>query len=180
MKNLPQILRSTFPDLDLSAVTVRDDGAGEYLHRWDSPFPQPDDAELQAMHDAWHADAERLATEAAQLQEAIVRAGGARRLAALAGDYAPAERETWDTQQREARAWLADNAAPTPMLSAIAAGRGIALADLVAKVMANVEAFEAASGAILGQQQALLDALAAVDPAAADALDQIAVITWES
>ncbi len=66
------------------------------------------------------------------------------------------------------------------MLSAIAAGRGIALADLVAKVMANVEAFEAASGAILGQQQALLDALAAVDPAAADALDQIAVITWES
>lgn len=112
-------------------------------------------------------------------KEAALRAEGSLRLAALAAPYLPAERETWATQQGEARAWSLDPAAPTPMLSAMAFVRGISLAALVAKVLGNVALFEAASGAILGQQQALLDALAAVDPTAPDAVDQIAAIAWE-
>lgn len=117
--------------------------------------------------------------EVRSAKEIEIRREGSLRLTALAGTYLPAERETWATQQREARAYLLDSSAPTPMLSAIADARGISLTELVSKVMENVAAFEAASGAILGQQQALLDRLAAVDLQAADALDQLAAIAWE-
>lgn len=112
------------------------------------------------------------------ISEAGIRAEGSRRLAALAAPYLPAERETWPTQQAEARAWSIDPAAPTPMLSAMAAARGITRADIVAKVLENVALFEAASGDILGQQQALLDALVAVDPTAPDAVTMIGNIQW--
>jgi hypothetical protein len=60
----------------------------------------------------------------------------------------------------------------------MALARGISLSDLAGKVLENVALFEAASGAILGQQQALLDTLAAVDPTAPDAATRIAAITW--
>jgi hypothetical protein len=111
-------------------------------------------------------------------KEHTLRAEGSLRLSALAAPYLPAERETWATQQSEARAWSLDPAASTPMLSAMALARGISLSDLAGKVLENVALFEAASGAILGQQQALLDTLAAVDPTAPDAATRIAAITW--
>ena len=111
-------------------------------------------------------------------KEAAIRAEGAARLLAIAGTYQGPERETWAIQAREAREWLADNTVATPMLSAIAAGRGIDMQTMVDMVMGNVTAFEAASGAILGQQQALLDQLwaLAADPAAT--LDQLAAVRW--
>ena len=73
--------------------------------------------------------------------------------------YAQAERETWFTQLKEADEWLADNTVPTPMLTAIATGRGITLADLVSKVKSNDALFRATVGYYLGQQQAELDVL---------------------
>ncbi|OHD24775.1 MAG: hypothetical protein A2Y38_07805 [Spirochaetes bacterium GWB1_59_5] len=117
--------------------------------------------------------------EARAARAAAIRAEGARRLAALAAPYGPAERETWDTQQREARAHRADPAAPTPMLTAMAAGRGISLPELVDRVMGNVALFEAAAGAILGRQQALLDQLSAIDEATPDAVAMVATVAWE-
>jgi hypothetical protein len=66
------------------------------------------------------------------------------------------------------------------MLSAMATERGVTLADLVARVLGNVALFEAASGAILGQQQALLDTLSAIDPAAPDAATLIAAVQWSA
>jgi hypothetical protein len=43
------------------------------------------------------------------------------------------------------------------MISALAANRGITVADLVGKILGNVNLFRQASGQILGKQQALID-----------------------
>jgi hypothetical protein len=104
-----------------------------------------------------------------------IRDEGAKRLVALATPYTAAERETWATQQREARTWLADNAASVPMISAMATQRGITVAGLVGKIMENVALFEYASGAILGQQQRLLDLIDA-----APDLDAACAIEWSN
>ncbi|MBG0774017.1 hypothetical protein RDSD_002521 [Oleidesulfovibrio alaskensis] len=59
------------------------------------------------------------------------------------------------------------------MLRGIAAARGIDLADLVTRVLANVATYEAASAAVLGQQQRYEDMLTA----AGDDADAILAIT---
>jgi hypothetical protein len=89
-----------------------------------------------------------------------IREAGAARLSAMANPYRSAERETWATQQREARTWLNDHNAAVPMISAMAAERGLNLQEMVDKIMENVALFEAGSGQILGQQQRLLDQIA--------------------
>ena len=181
MINLPAILQEAYPALDLNDIVIVDhrDGKGEVIDEWKSPIQRPTQAQLQALYDAWKFGApQRDLDNAFADKEKEIRAEGTNRLAALAGNYSPTERETWATQQREARAWLTDNHSQTPMLSALAAARGVTLSALVDKVMQNVSAFEAASGTILGQQQAVLDQLYAIDLNAADALNQIAAINW--
>lgn len=84
-----------------------------------------------------------------------VRAEGSRRLNLLSGLYPPAERETWATQEREARAWLLDNRTLTPMLDGIMIP-GEAKAALVASVIAKADALKAASAPIIGAQRALI------------------------
>ncbi len=107
------------------------------------------------------------------LVESRIRAEGSSRLQAIAAPYSEEERESWHKQEKEARAWLEDSSVSTPLLSAMAASRGISLEDMVLKVMENVETFEQASGAILGTQQKLLDELAA-----AQTLEEIEAIAW--
>jgi hypothetical protein len=100
-------------------------------------------------------------------KEQEIRAEGDRRLMLLAKPYGPGERETWAIQAAEAEAWIRDNAAPTPMVDQIAANRGISKTVLVELIMENNSLFRTASGAILGQQQALLDRLYACTTIAA-------------
>jgi hypothetical protein len=83
-------------------------------------------------------------------------------LLAIATPYQPAERETWPIQVTEAERWLADATAETPMIDAICAGRNISKAVLIGYIMDNTTAFRAASGMILGQQQALLERIYSV------------------
>lgn len=91
------------------------------------------------------------------MKTAQVRTEGERRLQAIARPYLPTERETWSVQMQEAMDYKTGLVTNPPMLSAMAAGRGISLADLVAKVLENVELFRVASGMVLGEQQFLLD-----------------------
>lgn len=84
-------------------------------------------------------------------------------LEALTPTYPERELTTFDKQESEARAYLADPAASTPFLSALAAARGIELADLVQRVIAKADAFTSASGYIIGQRQALEDRLDAAE-----------------
>lgn len=104
-------------------------------------------------------------------KETAIRDEGAKRLESLALPYQQQERDTWETQLKEAEAYQANPSTPTPMLDAIAAGRGLTKAALVAKVMENANLFRAAAGQILGRQQALLDQLATATSAQIDAIN---------
>ncbi len=83
----------------------------------------------------------------------------------LAGGYFKEERETWYVQKAETEAylsWVADgsvgDAPSTPMLSGIVANRPdlTSVADIASLVDENTTLLEAASGVILGKQQAAL------------------------
>ena len=86
-----------------------------------------------------------------------IRKEGEIRLTNLAAPYSSAERETWATQRSQAEEWQMDPQCSCTMLRQMAATRGISPDSLVAKIMENVTLFESASGAILGEQQKLLD-----------------------
>lgn len=96
------------------------------------------------------------------------------RMEAIKAGYPADEVSTWSKQESEARAYTASNTAATPLLSALATARGIALADLAARVIAKADAFAAASGAIIGKRQKYEDAV----NAAADAAT-VAAISWQ-
>lgn len=106
-------------------------------------------------------------------KEIEIRAEGGKRLKMLAAPYGSEERESWATQQREARAWLADNTAPIPMITAMAEARNITVAEMVGKIMENVALFETMAGSILGTQQHLLDLIYS-----ATTYDAMQGVTW--
>jgi hypothetical protein len=94
---------------------------------------------------------------------AAANAEADRLLTELSATYPDREVISWDQQIREATAYTADATVATPLLSALAAARGVALADLVQKVQAKALAFSAASGRILGARQRLEDQLGAAE-----------------
>ena len=103
-----------------------------------------------------------------------VRASAARAMESLAAPYLPQERESWDTQFKEATEWLVNNGASVPMITAMASNRGITVAELVAKIMENSNLYRDAIGAILGKQQRLLD-----DVASATTAEAVNAIAWQ-
>lgn len=80
-------------------------------------------------------------------------------MAALISTYPDHEISTFDKQEAEARAYMADPTAPTPLLSALAKARGLSMDELVKRVIAKADVFATASGYIIGQRQALEDQL---------------------
>ena len=80
-------------------------------------------------------------------------------LNAATATYPETEVLTFDQQLIEAQAYMADDTAAVPLLSALASARGIELADLVQRVIAKSNAFTRLSGYIIGQRQALEDRL---------------------
>lgn len=73
--------------------------------------------------------------------------------------YTKTEQLTWDTQVREADAYLLDSKADVPMITALAQNRSVALIDLVTWIKENEAAYKITVGTLLGQQQAELDQL---------------------
>lgn len=80
-------------------------------------------------------------------------------IATLTPTYPDDERLTFDKQEQEARAWLADNSTPTPFVDALAAGRQMDKAELVKRIIAKADAFALASGSLTGQRQRYEDLL---------------------
>ncbi|EEG10313.1 hypothetical protein [Pseudogulbenkiania ferrooxidans] len=99
-------------------------------------------------------------------------------LANLSAAYPDGEVQSWAQQTREAEALAVDPGAATPMLTAIAASRGLTVEELAARVRAKVQAYAVASGRIIGQRQALEDTIHAVDLSAPDAAEQLGAIQW--
>ena len=67
--------------------------------------------------------------------------------------YTQAEIDTFPTQEAEANAYAADNAAPTPLLDAILAESGDTKTALVAKIQTNAAAMKVAVGKAIGRKQ---------------------------
>lgn len=83
----------------------------------------------------------------------------AEKLKKVVAPYVIEERETWFIQVREALDWTANNAAPTPMLSAIASARGSTVADMVSGVIEKNNVYRTAVGTVLGEQQKIIESL---------------------
>jgi|SRR5438067_881600 len=94
-------------------------------------------------------------------------------MGAIKAGYPPEEIESWSKQEAEARTYVADNKANTPLLSAMAKARDIAVADLSIRVIANADAWTTISGALIGKRQSYEDQVAA-----ARDIETVAAITW--
>ena len=110
----------------------------------------------QAFIDANHPDAVLLhdpsiavpsLTELKAQKISTIRAKFDGLVAGLKADAAPYEVETWAVQTAEYSAWVANNTTPTPYVSALAAARGMTLADLIAKIGAKVAGLASIQGA---------------------------------
>jgi hypothetical protein len=97
-------------------------------------------------------------------------------IAALQAGYPASEVLSWAKQEAEARSYVTDPSAATPLLDALAEARGIDKAELSRRVILKADAFAQYSGATIGKRQALEDALNAL-PADAT-VEQIAAIVW--
>lgn len=89
----------------------------------------------------------------------------------LAATYPEREIQSWPQQVKEAEAMALSPTADAPLLSALAAARGVDRADLAARVLAKASAYAAASGAIIGARQRLEDLLSA-----AETLDELSAV----
>lgn len=70
-------------------------------------------------------------------------------------NYPMNEISSWSKQESEAVAFQLDSNAPTPLLSAIAAARGLTVGYLVPKVIEKATGYAAISGQIIGKRQKL-------------------------
>ena len=95
-------------------------------------------------------------------------------LAALTASYPSSELLTFDKQEAEARALLADPEAATPFLTPLAAARGMTVEELTRKVSAKADAFTTASGHVIGLRQKDEDRLKA-----AQSVEDVAAIVPE-
>jgi hypothetical protein len=106
-------------------------------------------------------DADAVLAEVKKDKLAEVLAAGDAAMDAIFSRYSKHEKLSWPKQEQEVKALQADSKAPAPLLQGIATNRGITIEVLQAKVLANVEAFEAAMGFILGTQQKYKDKIVA-------------------
>lgn len=120
-----------------------------YLKRTLEHYDYPVGPELMTLEEA----------KAAKLAEINAACDAA--LAALIADYPESELLTFDKQEAEARALLADPEAATPFLTPLAAARGLETKELARKVIAKADAFTTASGHVIGLRQKDEDRLTA-------------------
>ncbi|MBY6111233.1 hypothetical protein KUV74_12595 [Halomonas sp. DP1Y21-3] len=95
-------------------------------------------------------------------------------LASIRSEYPESEQMTWDKQEREARAFLADSSTATPLMDAMATGRGMDKTELATRIIAKADAWMQASGLATGRRQALEDQVKA-----AETLEAVEAISWE-
>lgn len=121
-----------------------------------------DIAEFQPLIDLWTAaapPAPEPPTSAEMKAAAHARINAAYAIAVntLTAGYPENEIASWPKQEVEARAWLADNSAPTPWIDSAATARGISKEDFVGLVIANADALAPLHGALSGKRQHLRD-----------------------
>lgn len=109
---------------------------------WVANAPDEQVSQLIAEYNPWPPEKAAKFVEIDQAFESAV--------SGLTAGWPPHEIQTWSKQEAEARALAANPAAPTPMLSTIAATRGITAAELAQRVIRDADAFTAASAQFVG------------------------------
>lgn len=103
---------------------------------------------------------EELAAVVADLKKqklAEILAKSDAKMGELAPGYSASEKLSWPKQEAEAKELLIDENAPAPLLRGISSQRSMPLDTLRDKVLANVHAYEIASGVVIGMQQKFED-----------------------
>ncbi|MEI7671018.1 MAG: hypothetical protein WCK00_02775 [Deltaproteobacteria bacterium] len=94
-------------------------------------------------------------------------------LSAIVQTYPAGEISSWAQQVKEAEALATNPDADAPLLTAIAAARGITVSELAGKVITKAGAYAVAAGQTIGKRQALETAIEAAETAEA-----VSVVTW--
>lgn len=118
-----------------------------YVSLWQAEKARLDKAAAEAAEE-YNSLANTKARKLAEINAACDAA-----LAALTASYPASELLTFDKQEAEARALLADPEASTPFLTPLAAARGLETEELARKVIAKADAFTTASGHVIGLRQ---------------------------
>ncbi len=87
--------------------------------------------------------------------------------------YPQLEMLSWDNQEREARAFVADNNASTPLLDQISAIRNIDKTELANRIIAKADAYKTLVGQAIGKRQLLEDMIGM-----AASVDELKGIKW--
>lgn len=109
-------------------------------------------------------------------QKTVINAAFSEAIALLVTQYPQDEISSWPKQEQEARAYVANNTAQTPLLDSIAAARQIAKSELVQRIIAKAELYAQISGQLIGYRQKLEDQLDALPNNATKA--QIEAVVW--
>ena len=139
-----------------------------YVSLWQAEKARLDKAAAEAAEE-YNSLANTKARKLAEINAACDAA-----LAALTASYPSSELLTFDKQETEARALLADPEAVTPFLTPLAAARGMEIEALARKVIAKADAFTTASGYVIGLRQKDEDRLKA-----AQTVEDVAAIVPE-
>ena len=139
-----------------------------YVSLWQAEKARLDKAAAEAAEE-YNSLANTKARKLAEINAACDAA-----LAALTASYPASELLTFDKQEAEARALLADPEAVTPFLTPLAAARGMETEALARKVIAKADAFTTASGHVIGLRQKDEDRLKA-----AQTVEDVAAIVPE-
>lgn len=102
---------------------------------------------------AWETNVAQALADAKADKKRVNNALAEAALAGIVNAYPAAERISWNKQEEEAKLLQSDPQASTPLLSGIANARGIPLADLATRVLANATAFVTISAQVFGLRQ---------------------------
>lgn len=80
-------------------------------------------------------------------------------VSSLVSDYPSSEILTFDKQEQEALAWSSDENADTPLIDALAKGRGINKEELVSRILKKSDVFSVTIGYLTGLRQKYEDEL---------------------
>jgi len=129
------------------------------------PYPKPGDPATYVQ------DFEVVSLPEDRIADNLVQLAESKRQAALqsADDavsaymslFSDIEKTTWNTQEAEVTAWLADPTTPTPTLDMLAEARGIDRQTMLEKAAAKVTIFKQLAPVVIGRQQSYEDAIAA-------------------
>lgn len=157
-----------------------EEGISEYVESheegyWNKDMTPEQDQEVRDFYNSWVPPEPAPPTlEEAKAEKVMdINMAYESELSSILDKYPDVETKTWDKQESEARAWLADNSADTPLLDALAQGRQMDMAELVSRVIAKADAWVALSGAATGKRQRLEDEIEA-----ATTVEDVDAIVW--